>query len=289
MGLQYSIGVVVERRYRDQLQPAGLVNALEARGHNIEMIDSERTSAVIGDEGWLRGLDLVVARGRSWSLLCLLALAEIRGVRTVNTKASIGWVHNKAEMSVRLATAGLPIPRTYIGTLGQLQRQIPTADYPVIVKPIFGDNCRGLRLAETPAHLVDAWTEPVMLAQPFLATVSARGYDLKLYGIGDAVWAVRKPSCLGHTVDDAGDAEPLVATSELTALGRRCGRLFGLELFGVDCVETAQGPVVIEVNDFPNFTAVPNGNERLADYVLACVADGPRSGLALGGASESGA
>jgi ribosomal protein S6--L-glutamate ligase len=51
-------------------------------------------------------------------------------------------------------------------------------------------------------------------------------------------------------------------------LGLRCGELFGLELWGVDCVETPDGPVVIEVNEFPNYTAVPAADERLADHVL---------------------
>ena len=54
----------------------------------------------------------------------------------------------------------------------------------------------------------------------------------------------------------------------LQNLGRQCSRLFGLELYGVDCLETGNGPVVIEVNEFPNYTSVPQASERLADYVL---------------------
>jgi ribosomal protein S6--L-glutamate ligase len=52
-------------------------------------------------------------------------------------------------------------------------------------------------------------------------------------------------------------------------LARTCGRLFGLTVFGVDCLETSHGPVVIEVNDFPNFTAVPGADVLLARHVLA--------------------
>ena len=53
-------------------------------------------------------------------------------------------------------------------------------------------------------------------------------------------------------------------------LARRCGKLFGLELYGVDCLQTDAGTVVIEVNEFPNYTGVPGADEKLADYVLAC-------------------
>jgi glutathione synthase/RimK-type ligase-like ATP-grasp enzyme len=37
----------------------------------------------------------------------------------------------------------------------------------------------------------------------------------------------------------------------------------------VDCVETPAGPVVIEVNDFPNYTGVPGADDALARLVLA--------------------
>jgi glutathione synthase/RimK-type ligase-like ATP-grasp enzyme len=112
------------------------------------------------------------------------------------------------------------------------------------------------------------WTEPVALAQTYMPT---DGYDLKLYGIGDEVWAVRKPSPFNKRSEDDGaesKAGLVPLTPELQALGRRCGELFGLELYGVDCIETADGPLVIEINDFPNYTGVPEADERLADYVI---------------------
>lgn len=69
---------------------------------------------------------------------------------------------------------------------------------------------------------------------------------------------------------DAGDSKAgiIPITSELEELGRRCGKLFGLELYGVDCIETDDGPVVIEINDFPNYTGVPEADERLAEFVV---------------------
>jgi ribosomal protein S6--L-glutamate ligase len=65
-----------------------------------------------------------------------------------------------------------------------------------------------------------------------------------------------------------GEAELVPISQELVDLGRRCGELFGLELYGVDCILTPDGPAVIEINEFPNYTAVPNADERLTDYVI---------------------
>ena len=58
-------------------------------------------------------------------------------------------------------------------------------------------------------------------------------------------------------------------TLALRELALRCGRVFGLELFGVDCIEGLGGPWVIEVNEFPNYTGVARADEQLAEHVLA--------------------
>jgi ribosomal protein S6--L-glutamate ligase len=226
--------------------------------------------ADVADGGWLDELDLVVGRGRSPALFCVLTGAEHRHTPTINRRAAIAAVHNKAEMAVALAAAGVPTPKTFLGTPGDLMAQVPTACYPLIVKPSFGDNCVGLRILERAEELAAlTWPEPLVLAQQYLVS---DGKDLKLYVIGDEVWAVRKPSPLGaggHR--SAAGVELVPCTAFLRNLGRRCGELFGLELYGVDCLATPDGPFVIEVNDFPNYTGVPAADERLAKYVVSRV------------------
>jgi ribosomal protein S6--L-glutamate ligase len=142
-------------------------------------------------------------------------------------------------------------------------------DYPLILKPIFGDNARGLRTVKSRADIASLeWPEPMVLAQRYVA---GAGRDLKLYGIGRQVWAVRKPSPLNGRVGTSDKVEPVETTPALQDLGRRCADLFGLELYGVDCIETEDGPVVIEVNDFPNFTGVPDADNKLAQYLTSIV------------------
>jgi ribosomal protein S6--L-glutamate ligase len=263
-----NIGVIAERRYLAQSQPRGLVDALERRGARLTRFDPDERALTMGDASWIDGVDLLVGRGRSWSLLTLLAWAESAGVPTINRKDAIAAVHNKAEMSVRLAAAGVPMPETRFGPIDALRASLPSDLFPVILKPIFGDNCRGLEIVASPDDLASlAWDEPVALAQPFFET---DGYDVKLYGIGRDVWAVRKPSPLERPGRaSASGAELLPATKELELLGRTCAEIFGLELFGIDCIVTDRGPLVIEVNDYPNFTAVPDADDRLAEYVVA--------------------
>jgi ribosomal protein S6--L-glutamate ligase len=180
-------------------------------------------------------------------------------------------------MSITLANAGVPTPRTFFGTLQHITRRAPRMSYPLILKPVFGDNCRGLRLVRGPDELAGLESpDLVALAQHF---VPNDGDDLKLYGIGDDLWAVRKPSPfmgpgrLSQGKQSRGNearAELLPLTPSLRALGNRCRELFGLELYGVDCLQTSEGAVVIEVNEFPNYTGVPDADQRLTDYLQQC-------------------
>lgn len=244
----------------------GLINELLARGHRITIIDPQKNFYPMGGNGWFAGQDLLVERGRSWALLALLDWAERAGVTTINSRQAISAVHNKALMSIALASSGLPVPQTYLGSIEVLSRSIDAGDYPIILKPIFGDNSRGLLVVNTPEEMAATdWAEPVALAQRYFRT---DGFDLKLYGIGDRIWAVRKQSPFNRLVEGGEKREGLAGlTPELEDLGRRCGDLFGLELFGVDCIETEQGVMIIEINDYPNYTNVPDANAHLADFI----------------------
>lgn len=280
------IGILVERRYLSQTQPVGLGVALRAQGHQVTLIDPEAHSYEMGDERWLTSFDLIVARGRSWPLLSLLFWAEQCGVLTINGRAAITGVHNKADMALALVASLIPTPRTFLGPVEYLAGRVPQACYPLILKPMFGDNGRGLRLIGSPDELARLdWPEPVALAQQYL---SSDGYDVKLYGIGDDIWVVRKPSLFEGMTEvarvraettatptqssslqpPASSVELLPLTPRWQALGCGCRDLFGLELYGVDCLQTLQGPVVIEVNDFPNYTGVPDASKQLAEYIV---------------------
>jgi ribosomal protein S6--L-glutamate ligase len=210
----------------------------------------------------------VVVGGPPTATLALAAYAEAAGALTINTHAATEAVRNKAALAAVLAEFGITCPSTLLGSPRALAAELRPEEYPVVLKPVFGDNGRGLRRVAGPAELrATDWPEDVALAQHYL---TSDGRDLKLYVIAGNVFAVHKPSPFqpdGARVD--GRAVPVRVTPALRDLALRCGRTFGLELYGVDCVETADGPVVIEVNEFPNYTGVPGADELLAEHVLA--------------------
>jgi ribosomal protein S6--L-glutamate ligase len=264
------VAVIAEKRYLSHAQPAGMIDSLRRKGHSVLVIDPENQALEADKNGWAREVDVAIARGRSVGVLCLLAWLEHLGIPSINTRSAIAAVHNKAEMAVALVSAGIPTPRTWLGPIGLMAEQIPAHEYPVILKPVFGDNCRGLEIVYDAGQLRSLnWLEPTAIAQKFIA---GQETDLKLYCIGQEVWAVRKPSPLAAGLSSQNSTPPtelVPITSAWRSLARRCGDLFNLDLFGVDCVETEHGPLVIEVNEFPNYSSVPGADEKLSNHVLA--------------------
>jgi glutathione synthase/RimK-type ligase-like ATP-grasp enzyme len=65
----------------------------------------------------------------------------------------------------------------------------------------------------------------------------------------------------------------LKADPAAAELARRCGEAFGLEIYGVDTIETSTGPLVIEVNEFPNFSVIRDAAGLIADHIVARMGD----------------
>lgn len=208
---------------------------------------------------------VVAARGRSSEVLSLLARARACGRPVIDSADAVRAVRDKGSMARALLAAGVPTPATWIAPVADLAEQLPEAAFPVILKPMFGDNARGLRVVDDRRTLRQIrWAESPALAQAYLAN---DGADTKVYVIGESFTAIRKPSPFTPGPDFAARAVPL--TAPLAEVARRCGEIFGLTVFGVDCLLTSDGPLVIEVNDFPNFTGVPGADDALAAHVLA--------------------
>jgi ribosomal protein S6--L-glutamate ligase len=272
--------VVAEPRYLSQRQPAGLVEALRAAGHRVELL--EQAAPATASRLAARPPDVLVARGRSDELLELLEEAEAAGVPVVDRASSVRAVRDKARMDHRLRHGSVALPRACRATRAELAA-LPDDAFPLILKPRFGDNARGVRLVRDRHALAGAGIDGAgrgpdgeLLAQSF---VPGDGRDLKLYGAGSEVVAVRRPApvaLLPGRPPPPSPVEPVPVTAALRALAHRCADIFGLSLYGVDCVETRAGPVVIEVNDFPNFTGVPDADVLLAAHVTRVALRGVR-------------
>ncbi|HEY2029869.1 MAG TPA: hypothetical protein VGH20_11750 [Myxococcales bacterium] len=253
------IAIVAEPHFRAPEQPAALVAALRAAGYPPVILNPDSC----GDAS-LAKIDLIVARGRSPTLLSLLARAEGKGVRTINRCAAIVAARDKVEMSRALALAGLPTPVTHRGTLASMADAFAANEYPLVIKPVFDDELHGVRVVRDRDELLSlAWPHPLAVGQ---SLVAGEGVELKLYVAGTEVFAAAGPSPLAGGPAQA--PQPVPVSAPLKELAFRCGALFGLEIYGVTCMMNGETPIVMGVNAFPNTHALPGASEMVARFVI---------------------
>ena len=252
---------LVDRRYRSQAQPSGMIAALRDRGAHVEELDETQCMTDEWRDVLVR-VDVAVARGRRPGTLAVLADVAASGIPVVDTAAAVEQVRDKRIMTRLLRDTGLARPRTVICSPEDLAGV--DLEYPIIVKPVFGDNAEGIVVLEEPADLLRLrWRDPELIAQEYRP---GSGADLKLYVIEDFIAAVRRPSPISPCT--ARSLGGVTVNDSLREIVNRVSKVFGLRFFGVDCLEVDGRLEVLEVNDFPNYSSVPNASEVLARRVL---------------------
>lgn len=256
---------IVEEQYRHEVMPVAIADLLLRQGHGVDLLAPEETLTCLSDlaqQNYDAYILKTIAGGPG---LSILAAAEAVGKLTINNSHSIHHVRDKAVAATIAYKHGLPIPHTYFVAHQRLLEQIPEAEYPIVVKPTNGNSCRGIYLLESPSELLAlqmvAGDARFFLAQRY---VENSGFDIKLYVTGPEVYAVARKSPLHANIKEG----PLHITPSLRKLALSVGKLFGLDIYGLDVVETARGPMVLDINDFPSFGLVPKAVEHVSEYIL---------------------
>ena len=258
---------IVEEKYDNDTMPHVVAEALTSWGHQVDIL---RPHAVLTDVSALTAgagqpYDAFVLKTvSSGPGLSILEAAGAAGFATVNDYRAIRLARDKAVAASRARAAGIPFPTTYFASRSALLSQVPRDRYPLVVKPNNGSSCEHIYRVDTPEQLdrLDLGDSGYLLAQPYLPNP---GYDVKLYNTGDEVFAAVRRSPL-HTGEVTEQLIPV--TPELRALTLAVGRAFGLDIYGLDVIETPRGWVVLDINDFPSFGKVPDAAARLARTVL---------------------
>ena len=205
--------------------------------------------------------DLYVLKSHTELAVSLAGVLHDRGARFLNPYRACASVQNKIVAASRLAEAGVPLPRSWVTGDFSLLRELAAA-MPLIIKPYRGHRGAGIHLIRSSAELsrLPPQEQP-MLVQQF---IQGTGQDLKVYVVGDKVFAVRKPF---SAASFATPGEPCEVSPLVQEIALRCGRIFGLGLYGIDIIENDAGPVVVDLNYFPGYKGVPDVAALLARYI----------------------
>jgi ribosomal protein S6--L-glutamate ligase len=279
------IAIIVEPRYLRQEITQAILRILRDLQVAADVLctqdchfepDTGHVRTESGQEFDLSAYDVVISRSRNALGLAMLAYLEAAGVPCINSYRAVQRARNKADVALALGPAGVPCAPTILADRTSVLAELPGEWYPLILKSTFGDNSQGLRLIRRPEELLDVrWGDELALAQHY---VPNDGYDLKLYVCGGQVFGMRKPSPLN--ADPGAAAVPIEPDAAMRRVALACGSALGLEIYGVDAIATPDGPLVIEVNEFPNFTQVPGAAACITAYIVDRVRARPRAGAA---------
>jgi ribosomal protein S6--L-glutamate ligase len=205
--------------------------------------------------------DLYLLKSQSQLALSLAAILHARGARLLNRYPACAAVRDKVVAAGRLRAAGIPAPRTWVThDLGLLESLLQRG--PLVVKPQNGLHGAGVHVLRRTADL--AALPPPDGPQLVQELVQGIGTDLKLYVVGGRVFGVRKPFSRDSYAEPG---EPCEVPEAARDIALRCGRAFGLGLYGLDVIESPDGPVVVDVNYFPGYRGIPGADALIADYV----------------------
>ncbi len=257
---------IVEEQYRNDPMPMVVADQLQQWGHDIDILEPQATITNLTNLA-TQGYDAYVLKSLADGPgMSILAAAEAVGIPTINNSRAIRLVRDKAVAAAFARAHGLPVPPTYFVAHPRLLEQIPIEDYPLVVKPTNGSSCKGIYRLNSPADLatleMDETDGSFLLAQRYAENT---GFDIKVYVTGNEVYAaIAKKSPLHGDVEE----KFIPLTPELRKITLQVGKLFGLDIYGIDVVETPQGLAILDINDFPSFGRVPRAVGRISEYIL---------------------
>jgi ribosomal protein S6--L-glutamate ligase len=259
-----------------------ILNGLKSSGANVEVV-TER-SGLIDLENFKFDYDVYLFKSHSPLAESLAAAAHYRGARLLNEYPATMKVRDKVLTCTMLLQAGVPTPRTFVTDSIETLRPI-VKEIPIVVKPYRGRRGQGIEVCKTEAEfdallarraneVVDdgddgggedgtALGDRLIFAQEY---EEHEPYDYKAYAVGGYVHAIKRIFPAKTKEEKLGT--PVGEDPELERLVRQCGEVFGLQLYGVDLVKTPKGYSVIEVNCFPGYKGVPQGGERISQFIL---------------------
>jgi ribosomal protein S6--L-glutamate ligase len=190
--------------------------------------------------------------------LFVLKLLEEKGFPMVNPYGALVASKNKWFATECLRKAGVATVSTWVVEDEAMAFQTAQKmGYPVVVKMSYGTYGLGVAKAENEEELRGIlgrfwkadFIQPILL-QPFIA--EAKGKDHRVFVVGDRVVASMERRA------PAGDfrayspkvenALPIEISAQEKALAIAAVAAVGLDYAGVDIIETATGPAVLEVN-----------------------------------------
>ncbi len=283
MPRQRPLKICVLSRKRSLYTTRRLLEAARQQGHKAIVVDPLACHIAVGfrcntlyhrsPRKRLEDVDVVIPRiGASITKYGLAAVNQfdIMGVPLINNSVPIACSRDKLRCLQQLSRHDIDIPRTVMArTPAQIERAIElVGGCPVVLKLLQSTQGLGVLLAETPQQVESLLDTFWGLNQNFLIQEFIResaGRDVRALVIGGrVVAAMRRTAKAGEfrsNLHCGGEGTVIELDPDYARAAVQATAIVGLQIAGVDMLESGTGPKVLELNSSPGFegleTAVP--------------------------------
>jgi ribosomal protein S6--L-glutamate ligase len=270
-----------------------LTEAAQDKGHELKPVDPlslelwiDRDKPRIYHGGRpLHACDVVLPRiGASITNygLAVVNQFEMMGAAVINRSQAIARARDKLRSSQLLMRHNVDIPRTvFARSPKHLDRMIQAVGgTPCIVKLTEGSQGVGVMIAESRESL-EAMLDTFfgmgqnIIIQEFIK--ESKGRDVRAFVIGNrVVAAMRREAQVGEfrsNIHRGGVGRAVDLSPEYEKVALLAARIMGLQVAGVDMLESKSGPKVMEVNSSPGFEGLETSTRKdiagqLIDYAV---------------------
>lgn len=284
-----------------------LKEAAENSGHQMDILDPNRFLLKLtqkaphfalyyqqnsADEPYLiRDYDAVIPRFGTTSTkmgCAVLTHLQAKQVISLNNAYSFTIARDKWQSLQLLLQANIPIPSSLLaGNEFPAYSAMQKLGEPIVLKTLSGAQGIGVMLAEQAQSAVSILetlrhSEIPTLSQEFI--VEAQGRDIRCFVIGNqVVAAMQRISKVGEfraNFHRGGSAESITLSEEQKRIAIKATQALGLDIAGVDLIQTKQQTLVLEVNASPGLELIEQTSRiDIASQMIAylekkrCIAD----------------
>lgn len=271
-----------------------LVEAAKKRGHKVSVIDHTKcivlmekgNPTVIYQEQKLENVDAVIPRiGASVTFFGTAVVRQFEMMNVFSTTGSMAIVRSRDKLrsTQMLAKHGLGVPKTAFAKFPKdkdvesIIKMIGGA--PLIVKLLEGTQGLGVVLAETKKaaqSVIEAFSglKANILIQEFIK--EAAGADIRAFVVGEEVVASMKRQGLEgefrSNIHRGGQGVKIDLSPEEKNAAIKAAKTLGLSVAGVDMLQSARGPLILEVNSSPGLQGIEGATKvdiasKIIEYI----------------------
>jgi ribosomal protein S6--L-glutamate ligase len=270
------MNIVILSRNSHLYSTQRLIKEAENRGHKVEVIDPLKCDIIIEREKptiyykdrYLDYVDAVIPRiGASITFYgcAVVRQFEMMNVFTIATSDAIQRSRDKLRSLQRLSKAGIGMPKTVFTNYSRDVEEVieHVGGVPVIIKLLEGTQGLGVVLAETKnaaESVLEAFNglEARVIVQEFIK--EAKGADIRALIVdGQVVGAMKRQGKDGEfrsNLHRGGRADIIKLDEAELKLAMNAARVLKLPVCGVDMLQSARGPLLLEVNSTPGLEGI---------------------------------